>query len=227
MTAGNAAYDGPEDLPLDIPLFPLARVLLLPRGLLPLIIFEPRYLSMVDAALASHRLIGIIQPRLDHDHKQDEGAAPLCEIGCIGRITSFTETGDGRYQVTLAGVVRFRLIEERPSGRLYRVARVAPAFPVDFDAHAGEDEVDRSTLLKTFAAYLDANSLEADWDNVQKTSTESLVNTLSMMSPYGAAEKQALLEAADLRTRAETLVALTEMALARSGRSGQEPTVLN
>ncbi|WP_237152948.1 LON peptidase substrate-binding domain-containing protein [Oryzibacter oryziterrae] len=226
MTAGNAAYDGPEDLPLDVPLFPLARVLLLPRSPLPLIIFEPRYLSMIDAALAGHRLIGIIQPRLDREPGQDEGTATLCEVGCLGRITSFSETGDGRYQVTLTGVVRFRIEDERPSGRLYRVARVSPAFAVDFEAQAGESEVDRSALLKAFAAYLDANGLEADWDNVQKTSTETLVNSLCMMSPYGAAEKQALLEAPDLKTRAETLIALTEIALAR-GRGKREPTTLN
>jgi len=224
MLIGNANYLGPDDLPLDLPLFPLSGALLLPRAGLPLTIFEPRYLSMVDAVLGGHRLIGIVQPRFDlAPAPADASRGPLCAVGCAGRLTGFAEVGDGRYQITLTGVARFAIREERPSGRLYRVARVEAAFPQDFRPQAGEAEVDRDDLLAAFRAYLDAHDLEADWDSVLRTPTEQLVNSLSIMSPYGPAEKQALLEAADLATRAATLVALTERALAREGG----PSTLN
>ncbi|PIO98301.1 putative ATP-dependent protease [uncultured Pleomorphomonas sp.] len=224
MQVGNASYVGPADLPGELPLFPLKGVLLLPRGLLPLIVFEPRYLAMVDAALAGDRLIGIIQPRFDVEDGIEEGSAPLCEVGTVGRITAIAETGDGRYQMTLTGVCRFRLMGEEPAGLPYRVGRIACDFPVDFETRVGEDEVDRAAFLAVFEAYLDANEMEADWDAVEKASTEALINTLSMMSPYGAAEKQALLEAPDLKTRAETLIAITEITLARAADA---PTTFN
>lgn len=225
MQVGNVSYVSPADLPGELPLFPLKGVLLLPRGLLPLIVFEPRYLAMVDAALAGNRLIGIIQPRFDVEDGVEEGAAPLCEVGTVGRITAIAETGDGRYQVTLTGVCRFRLNGEEPAGLPYRIGHIACDFPVDFEPRSGEEEVDRAAFLSVFEAYLDANEMEADWDAVEKASTEALINTLSMMSPYGAAEKQALLEAPDLKTRAETLVAITEIALARAGND--TPTTIN
>ena len=224
MQVGNASYVGPADLPGELPLFPLKGVLLLPRGLLPLIVFEPRYLAMVDAALSGDRLIGIIQPRFDADDTVEEGSAPLCAVGTVGRITAIAETGDGRYQVTLTGVCRFRLTGEvPPAGLPYRLGRAVYDFPVDFEPRTGEEEVDRAAFLQVFEAYLDANEMEADWDAVEKASTEALINTLSMMSPYGPAEKQALLEAPDLRTRAETLIAITEITLARSA-DGAPPT---
>ncbi|MBS1183779.1 MAG: lon2 [Proteobacteria bacterium] len=216
MQVGNASYVGPADLPGELPLFPLKGVLLLPRGLLPLIVFEPRYLAMVDAALAGNRLIGIIQPRFDAADDVEEGSAPLCEVGTVGRVTAIAETGDGRYQVTLTGVCRFRLTGEAEAGLPYRIGRITCDFPSDFELRAGEEEVDRAAFLAVFEAYLDANEMEADWDAVEKASTEALINTLSMMSPYGPAEKQALLEAPNLRMRAETLIAITEIALARA-----------
>lgn len=225
MQVGNASYVGPADLPGELPLFPLKGVLLLPRGLLPLIVFEPRYLAMVDAVLAGDRLIGIIQPRFDVEEGVEEGAAPLCEVGTVGRITAIAETGDGRYQMTLTGVCRFRLTGEAPAELPYRVGRISCDFPVDFEPRTGEEEVDRAAFLEVFEAYLDANEMEADWDAVEKASTEALINTLSMMSPYGAAEKQALLEAPDLKTRAETLVAITEITLARAANDA--PTTIN
>ncbi|WP_370676364.1 LON peptidase substrate-binding domain-containing protein [Pleomorphomonas sp. PLEO] len=225
MQVGNASYVGPADLPGELPLFPLRGVLLLPRGLLPLIVFEPRYLEMVDAALAGNRLIGIIQPRFDTEEGIEEGSAPLCEVGTVGRITAIAETGDGRYQVTLTGICRFRLMGEAPADLPYRIGRIACDFPADFELRVGEDEVDRAAFLAVFEAYLDANEMEADWDAVEKASTEALINTLSMMSPYGAAEKQALLEAPDLKTRAETLIAITEITLARAGND--TPTSIN
>jgi Lon protease-like protein len=213
---GNATYRGPGDLPPTIPVFPLTGALLLPRGQLPLNIFEPRYVAMVDAALAGDRVIGMVQPRLDGGVLSGRDPA-LCAVGCAGRLTSFSETGDGRYLISLTGIARFRLVEEVRTGTPYRMARIdASDFADDFVARAGEDAVDRAGLIKAFRVYLDANNLEADWDSVSRASTETLVNALSMMSPFGPPEKQALLEAPDLKTRAATLVAIAEIA-ARSG----------
>ena len=228
MMAGNATYNGPQDLPREIPIFPLSGALLLPRGQLPLNIFEPRYVAMVDAAMSGGRVIGMVQPRLTQGAEAAAGPRPaepaLCEVGCVGRITSCAESGDGRYLITLTGIARFRIVEEIASGRLYRVARVSSeSFASDFVARSGETDVDRSGLLKTFQAYLEANDLEADWESVERASTESLVNALSMMSPFGPPEKQALLEAPDLKTRADTLVAITEVALARAAGGDASP----
>lgn len=223
MQIGNASYTGPGDLPGTLPLFPLTGALLLPRGLLPLIIFEPRYLAMIDRALSGDRLIGMIQPRLDAGAGVEEGVAPLSSVGSVGRITALAETGDGRYQVTLTGVCRFRLLGEVANDLPYRIGRIVCDYPVDFEPRAGEETVDRTAFLKVFRAYLDAHEMEADWDAVAKASTEALVNTLSMMSPFGPAEKQALLEAPDLGTRAETLIAIAELALAR-GEGGAPPS---
>jgi Lon protease-like protein len=213
MKAGNRTYASPEDLPAVIPVFPLPAALLLPRAEMPLNIFEPRYLAMVDAALAGERVIGMIQP----DEKAGACARGpnLCAIGCAGRLTSFAETGDNRYVITLTGIARFRIVEEVPAVTAYRLCRVTAApFVADFSA-GGDDTVDRRAVLATFRAYLDAHKLEADWESVERTPNETLVNALAMMAPFGPAEKQALLEAPDLRTRAETLVAITEMTLAR------------
>ncbi|MCW5713256.1 MAG: LON peptidase substrate-binding domain-containing protein [Bauldia sp.] len=201
----------PTALPDVIPVFPLEGALLLPRGQIPLNVFEPRYLAMVDDALAGRRIIGVIQPEEDADGESPQ----LRSVGCAGRITGFSETDDGRYLITLTGVVRFRVLEEVPTRTAYRVCRVtADPFRSDFDV-AGEADVDREQLLGAFRAYLAAHDLEADWDSVARASNESLVNGMAMLSPYGPAEKQALLEAPDLKTRAETLVALTEVTLAR------------
>lgn len=214
----NKPYGGPEELPAVVPVFPLAGALLLPRGQLPLNIFEPRYLAMLDAAIGSHRLIGMIQPALD---KSGEEAKPaLCEVGCVGRITSFQESGDGRYLLTLTGIARFRVVQELTTLTPYRQCRVdLSAFEDDFVPRKGEDAVDRKKLLSTFRDYLDANNMEADWESVNAAPNEALVNALSMMAPYGPREKQALLEAESLFSRAEMLVALTEMVLARGQRS--------
>ena len=215
MQAGNARYRRAEDLPDTIAVFPLAGALLLPGGRMPLNIFEPRYLEMVDYAIAHGRLIAMIQPRLDGALRAD-GEPELCEVGCIGRLTSFAETGDGRYLVSLQGVCRFRVAAELSVRTPFRQCRIT-SFIGDLDSEAGAAEVDRPALLKTFRAYLQANELAADWDSVSRAENATLVNALSMMAPYGPAEKQALLEAPDLRARAETLIAITEIALARAG----------
>ena len=145
---------------------------------------------------------------------REDGEPALCEVGCLGRITSFAETGDGRYLVSLQGVCRFRVAEELACKTPFRQCRIVP-FAADLDEDQGGGDIDRPALLKAFRAYLEANELEADWESVSRADNAMLVNALSMMAPYGPAEKQALLEAPDLKTRAETLIAITEMALAR------------
>lgn len=211
MQAGNARYLKAEDIPETIPIFPLSGALLLPSGQLPLNIFEPRYLMMFDDALAHHRIIGMVQPSYS-----EQVHAELCPVGCLGRITSIAETGDGRYVTSLTGICRYRLVEEIQSGKPYRTFRIAP-FLTDLTADDDDEAIDRQALLAAFRAYLDANSLEADWDSVERASNRTLVNSVSMMSPFGPAEKQALLEAPDLKTRAETLIAITEFAIAGDG----------
>ena len=218
----NAEYRGPGDLPHLIPVFPLPGALLLPRGQMPLNIFEPRYLAMVDDALRDgHRLIGMIQPDVAHSHKEDKPV--LFRVGCVGRITQLAEAGDGRYILELTGIARFKVIEEMSVLTAYRQCSVTYApFADDFVARKGEDAVDRKTLLEALHAFLKANKLKADWQGIESAPNEALVNALAMMSSYGPAEKQALLEAPDLKTRAEILVAVTEMELAK-GRNEDEP----
>jgi Lon protease-like protein len=216
MRAGNAHYRTAKDLPESVAMFPLTGALLLPGGQMPLNIFEPRYLEMFDDALAGNRLIGIVQPLFGKAGTASRTPSPgLCETGCIGRVASYSETGDGRYIVSLTGVCRVRLMEELSTKKAYRIFRIAP-FLTDLSPDETADQVDRPALLSSFRAYLKANQLEADWRSIEQASNATLVNSMSMMSPYGPAEKQALLEAPDLKSRAETLVAITEIALARS-----------
>jgi hypothetical protein len=219
----NVAYEKPGDLTDVIPVFPLPGALLLPRGQMPLNIFEPRYLAMVDDALRSgHRLIGMIQP--DAAHPGSETKPNLYKVGCVGRITQIAETGDGRYLLQLTGIVRFRVEEELIVSTPYRQCRVIYSpFADDFTPRKGEDEVDRQSLLRALSDFLKANDLKADWEGIENAPNEALVNALAMMSPYGAAEKQALLEAPDLKTRAEILVAATEIELAQSRTPGETP----
>lgn len=212
-------YKSLADLPGQLPLFPLARVLLLPRAQLPLNIFEPRYLAMIDAAMAGGRIIGMVQPARG---QSEAGKPALAEVGTAGRVTAYSEADDGRYLITLTGIARFRVVEEADVDTPFRAARVdfAP-YLSDLEGGRGEQEVDRERLIDTLDAYLAARNLDIDWDDVHASSTESLVNALSMLSPYGSDEKQALLEAPDLAARAEILIALTEMDIgARRGDDG-------
>jgi len=218
VQAGNAHYRSIKDLPSVAPVFPLSAALLLPGGRMPLNIFEPRYLEMIDEVMSGTRLIGMIQPRLDGAERED-GEPEICQVGCLGRITSVAETGDGRYLIALQGVCRFRVASELEVKTPYRQCRIVP-FAADLDEDQGGGEIDRAALLRAFRAYLEAHELEADWESVSRAENAMLVNALSMMAPYGAAEKQALLEAADLKSRAETLIAITEMALARQQDDG-------
>jgi Lon protease-like protein len=219
----NAQYRGPIELPGTIAVFPLPGALLLPRGQMPLNIFEPRYIAMVDDALRDgHRLIGMIQPDIAHAGAGKTDKPPLYKIGCVGRITQLAESGDGRYLLELTGVSRFRIEEELKVATPYRQCRVTYApFADDFHARKGENAVDRTALLATLTDFLKANDLKADWEGIEQAPNEALVNALSMMSPYGTAEKQALLEAPDLKTRAEILIAITEIELAKKNTEGE------
>jgi Lon protease-like protein len=219
----NVSYHGPGDVADVIPVFPLAGALLLPRGQMPLNIFEPRYLAMIDDALRSGiRLIGMIQP--DQAHGGTEDRPNLYRVGCVGRITQIAESGDGRYLLQLTGVSRFRIEEELAVTTPYRQCRVSyKPFASDFEARHGENEVDRESLLHALSDFLKANNLKADWQGIENAPNEALVNALAMMSPYSAAEKQALLEAPDLKTRAEILIAVTEIELAKKSTGGESP----
>jgi len=209
------SYHTPQDLPEALPVFPLDGALLLPRAQLPLNIFEPRYLQMIETAMSGNRIIGMIQT----DAAQPDREPPaLCTIGCAGRITSYAETPDQRILITLTGISRFKVISEMSTPAMFRTVAVDfKSFNDDLIAGLGEEDVDRNGLLTAFRSYLDANDLQADWEEVTSVSNETLVNALSMMSPYLARDKQALLEATNLKSRAEVLVALTAMAMASHG----------
>lgn len=212
-------YRTPADLPQKFPVFPLSGALLLPRAELPLNIFEPRYLAMVDHALSADRLIGIIQPAAGHEA---EAVPPLMKVGCVGRIISYTETADDRMLITLSGVCRFQLVSELDAMTPYRqvTANFHP-FAIDLAAEGGASDVNRPALLKAFRDYLAANNMKANWSDVDDAPTDILVNTLSLLAPYDPQEKQALLEAPDLKTRADVLVALTEVALSKMAPGGK------
>ena len=219
----NQSYHQPSDLPEVIPVFPLPRALLLPRGQMPLNIFEPRYLVMVDDALRlTHRLIGMIQP--DTAHGGSEARPNLYRVGCVGRITQLAESGDGRYLIQLTGIARFRCRGLLEVGALSAMPGELQRLHRRFHGSKGEDAVDRKHLLRRYANS-EANNLKADWDGIENAPNEALVNALAMMSPYGTAEKQALLEAPDLKTRADMLIAMTEIELAKKNTGGETPPV--
>ena len=203
-------YRRAEDLPLVIPVFPLDGALLLPGGQLPLNIFEPRYLNMFDDAMSGERIIGMVQTRAGGDIQRPS----LAPVGCAGRVTSFAETSDGRYLVTLTGVCRFRMGEELPSRSPYRQVRVDfSAFEADLHEGSGEPAaVDApNLLLEALKRYLDHRSLAIDWSSAEAAPSDALVNSLAMALPFEPVEKQALLEAPTLADRRETLVALLEI----------------
>ena len=214
-------YRGPADVPRQVPVFPLRGAILLPRAALRLNVFEPRYLAMVDDAVAGARVLAIVQPASSGEGESPPGkAVPLKRVGCTGRLTAYQELEDGRLLITLIGIARCTLTDEIDSAKPYRLWSVnCEPFAQDFVAGAGEREVDRERLLTTLNGYLQARQLRADWSAIGNSPNEALVNALSVMSPYGPEEKQALLEAPDLKARAEVLVALAEMEMAARGDS--------
>jgi Lon protease-like protein len=208
-------YIRSADLPQVIPVFPLDSALLLPRGQLPLNIFEPRYLNMIDDAIAGDRVVGMIQTG------GGARARPkLAKIGCAGRITSYAETSDGCYLITLTGVIRFRVQDELPVQTPYRQIR-AEYERYEEDLRPAEDgDFDRPRFLEALKAYLSHRAMDVDWDTVQGAPEEALINSLSMALPFDPAEKQALLEAATLGVRRASLIALLEIDAAEPGSGG-------
>lgn len=212
----NQPYDRINQLPGVLPIFPLSGALLLPRGQMPLNVFEPRYLQMAEDALRGRRLIGMVQPNETFPPIRDEPG--IHSVGCAGRITQFAETGDGRLLITLTGICRFRIREELAAATRYRQCSVAfDDFYSDLDATAGEEDVDRDSVVRMLHAFAETNRVTLDWAEIEKAPNEALVNALAMMSPFGTVEKQALLEAETLKARAEVLVALAEIGFARGG----------
>ncbi len=216
-------YRKADDLPLVIPVFPLDGALLLPGGQLPLNIFEPRYLNMFDDAMSGERIIGMVQTRSNGDPERPN----LAPVGCAGRVTSFAETGDGRYLVTLTGVCRFRVGEELPSRSPYRQVRADfTAFEADLrdDTEAPHPTGDAAALLDALRRYLDHRGLAIDWSSAEAAPSDALINSLAMALPFEPVEKQALLEAPTLTDRRDTLVALLEIDAAAG--DDEDPTTL-
>ena len=201
-----------HNLPNPIPLFPLEGALLLPRARLPLHIFEPRYLTMLDDVLKSdHRLIGMVQPADDH--------GGLCDIGCAGRLTKFTEQDDGRYSIALSGVSRFKILTAEDGFTPYRVGHVDwSEFTHDLTGAEHDAGLDRDALLALLARYFEHEDLKTNWEALKKAEDEALVNSLSMLCPFDPADKQALLSASTLGERRSMLMTLLEFAT-RGGKS--------
>jgi Lon protease-like protein len=207
-----------DELPREIPIFPLPGALLLPRGHLPLNIFEPRYLAMTRDAIKGARIIGMIQPEATEDLRAPQVAC--YRTGCAGRIIQFAETPDGRYMITLGGLIRFDRGAELPLKDGYR--RVQADFvPYRGDMEGTPSKIERERLLSKLKQFLERHDIGADWRAIEKAPDEQLVNALAMMCPFGPAEKQALLEAPDVAARCDTMIALLEMAVAASGEAGR------
>lgn len=215
-------YRRPADLPSRLPLFPLRGAILLPGSTLPLNIFEPRYLEMIDDVMSGHRMLGMIQPTgSDAEESPASRDTTLRRVGGAGRITSYQELDDGRLAIAVTGVSRFEIVGEAETGKSYRAATVSyDRFASDLTRGLGEERIDRPRLISVLRTYLTENNLDTDWDVIDRAPSEFLINALCVMSPYGPEEKQALLEASDLKTRAEVLIALAEMDLATRGGTG-------
>ena len=209
-----------SDLPDTIPVFPLPGALLLPRARLPLHIFEPRYLAMIEDCMKTPtRLIGMIQPR----NGQMSGDPKLHTIGCAGRLTAFSETEDGRYMITLSGISRYRVLEEIDGFTPYRRCKVSwSGFERDLGATERDPGLNRDTFFPALRSFFEAEDLRTDWESLEEAEDELLINSLSMLCPFEPEDKQALLEAPSLETRRETLVTLIQFAL-RGGVAGEDP----
>ncbi|WP_409360944.1 LON peptidase substrate-binding domain-containing protein [Bartonella heixiaziensis] len=209
MKAGNIHYNCENDLPKQIALFPLEGALLLPGGFLSLNIFEPETLEMVEDVMVSNRLLGIIQPLASGT----EGlCAQLYKTGCIGRITNYNETGNGQLFIILQGVCRFTVEQELVNTKPYRIA-VIQANTKDLQEADISESINRTSLLNIVEQYLTIHEIEYNWSNIIQTPTSILVNAFSALIPFTPTEKQALLEAPDVGSRAQTLLALTERTL--------------
>lgn len=208
-----------EDLPAEFPVFPLAGALLLPKGKLPLNIFEPRYLAMVEDSLGAGRMFGMIQP--DATMPEAADGPGLFRVGCLGRLSAFSETDDGRYLITLTGVIRFAISQEIEMRRGYR--RVQGDFSrylTDLDLDEKSLGVEREALLSALRNFFTHRGVEANWDAIRRVPDDMLTVTLGMACPFEPAEKQALLEAEDSAELAKTLLALLQMGAAGTDQAG-------
>ncbi|EJF78791.1 Lon protease 2 [Candidatus Bartonella washoeensis] len=209
MKAGNIHYNCENDLPKKIALFPLEGALLLPGGFLSLNIFEPEALEMVEDVMLSNRLLGIIQPL----SSETEGfSKQLYKTGCIGRITNYNETGNGQLFIILQGICRFTVEQELVNTKPYRIA-VIQSNTRDLQEADVSESINRTSLLNIVEQYLNIHEIEYNWSNIIQTPTSILVNAFSALIPFTPREKQALLEAPDIGSRAQTLLALTERSL--------------
>jgi Lon protease-like protein len=205
--------------------FPLRRTILLPRVVLPLNVFEPRYLAMLDDVMSGARVLAIVQPAGGEGESPPGKSVELRRVGCVGRVTSYQELEDGRLAISLTGIARCTLADEVATPKPYRLCQLSfNRFLADF-LPGGEDEVDRQGLVRALKTYLEAHQMRADWAAISKASNEWLVNSLALVAPYGPEEKQALLEAPDLKARAEVLVALAEMEVAAGAGGGSGSTL--
>jgi Lon protease-like protein len=212
-------YRKPTDLPVAIPVFPLGGAILFPGAVLPLNVFEPRYLAMVDAALAGHRLIGMIQPAGLVQANTSADIPLLAEVGCAGRITGFQETEDGRYLIALTGIARFRVLQEVDQKTPYRIVRADwTTFASDLAKPEAVGERERQQLLEALRAYLSRSGMNADWSAVEDAPVDMLINSLSAGCPFTNPEKQALLESRTLKDRCSALITLLMME--RPGQGG-------
>ncbi len=212
-----------EDLPTEFAVFPLPGAMLLPQGKLPLNIFERRYLAMFEDALSSGRVIGMIQP--DELRPATPSGPALYKVGCLGRLSSFSKTDDGRVLVTLTGLMRFSVKVELEMRRGYRRVRAdLTRFRADLDEAPASVDMDRNGLVEALRAYFAARGFEANWEAIDEMPDDALVSTLAMVCPFDPAEKQALLEAPDTADRAGTLLTLLRMGAhtAEPGRRGRQ-----
>jgi len=202
-----------KNLPKIIPIFPLDKCVLLPKAILPLNIFEPRYLEMIDDAMKNNKYIGIIQPSIRKGRKSDTEL-----VGCLGKISTYVENEDETLIVKLTGVCRFNVLEEIESKSMYREMRVTyDNFNDDLHIDDNTDTIDREKLLNVISDYLNVNDLTTDWSVITDTDTDILINAFAMLSPFSAKEKQALLEATNIENRSEILIALSEISIASRG----------
>lgn len=218
VQVGNMHYLGESDLPAEVRLFPLPGVLLLPGSIMPLNIFEPRYLELFDDAMAHDRIVAMIQPSFSQD--TNNPVDDLCNVGTLARIISIAETGDGRYIISLGGICRFRLQEENTVKTPYRIAKITPFMmdlePIDTDMPEAKTE-----LLSHLSRYVEENDIEVNYEDIMQLKVPDLVNLLSGLLPFDVAEKQALLEA-DFDIRVETLIALLEMGFNNGATDGRQ-----
>jgi len=219
MQAGNVFYRTRRDLPTQVPILALPSLVLLPNGFISVTIETKHNLALVDDVMRSNRLLGLIQPWQQDPQSHASYPAELYDIGCLGRITSYSEIGDGKVLISLHGVCRFRLLHEVPSTQAYRTFAILP-FADDLIEEEGDGDIDRDTFLAVFQNYLAINDMQADWETILEATDEILVNALAVIAPFGSAEKQALLEAPDLKTRSETLIAIAERSIL-SERDGE------